>query len=237
MVAKIAALSTQEIPGVQAMGKTVTRAFGAIRSKVPGASPATAQGVSVEVGERQAAIDIDIVCYYGQSIVETADAIRQNVIERIEGMTGLEVVEVNVSVDDLYIESDGDDQGFSGRVTDTVPPPADRPRPASRSIRAGGGVWRWRSPPRSTRVVGVRRTGGPGVEVATQYPGGRVVGVRLGPDEVTVHIIAERLPLDTVADAVHAAVGAALAGLGDRRAVAVTIDDLDVSSMPGGRLR
>jgi uncharacterized alkaline shock family protein YloU len=111
VVAKIAAMSAQEIPGVQAMGKTVTRAFGAIRSKMPGASPATAQGVSVEVGESQTAIDIDIVCYYGQSIVETADAIRQNVIERIEGMTGLEVVEVNISVDDLYIESDGDDQG------------------------------------------------------------------------------------------------------------------------------
>ena len=111
VVAKIAAMSTQEIPGVQAMGKSVSRAFGAIRSKVPGASPATAQGVSVEVGERQAAIDIDIVCYYGQSIVETADAIRQNVIERIEGMTGLEVVEVNISVDDLYIESDGDEHG------------------------------------------------------------------------------------------------------------------------------
>jgi uncharacterized alkaline shock family protein YloU len=110
VVAKIAAMSAQEIPGVQAMGKTVSRAFGAIRSKVPGASPATEQGVSVEVGERQAAVDIDIVCYYGQSIVETADAIRQNVIERIEGMTGLEVVEVNVSVDDLYIESDGDEQ-------------------------------------------------------------------------------------------------------------------------------
>ena len=109
VVAKIAAMSTQEIPGVQAMGKGVSRAFGAIRSKVPGASPATAQGVSVEVGERQAAIDIDIVCYYGQSIVETADAIRQNVIERVEGMTSLEVVEVNISVDDLYIESDGDE--------------------------------------------------------------------------------------------------------------------------------
>ncbi len=111
VVAKIAAMSTQEIPGVQAMGKSVSRAFGTIRSKVPGASPATAQGVSVEVGERQAAIDIDIVCYYGQSIVETADAIRQNVIERIEGMTSLEVVEVNISVDDLYIESDGDEHG------------------------------------------------------------------------------------------------------------------------------
>ena len=86
-------------------------------------------------------------------------------------------------------------------------------------------------------VAGVRRTGGPGVEVATQYPGGRVVGVRLGPDEVAVHLIAERFPLETVADAVHAAVGATLAELGDRRAVAVNIDDLDVTSMPGGQAR
>jgi hypothetical protein len=86
-------------------------------------------------------------------------------------------------------------------------------------------------------VVGVRRSGGPGVEVATQYPGGRVVGVRLGGEQIVVHIIAERLPLQTVADAVHAAVGATLAGLGDRRAVAVRIDDLDVSSISGGPLR
>ena len=110
VVAKIAGMAAQEIPGVQAMGKGLTRAFGSIRSKVPGGgSSATTQGVAVEVGERQAAVDIDIVAYYGQSIVETADAIRHNVIERIEGMTGLEVVEVNISVDDLYIDTDGDD--------------------------------------------------------------------------------------------------------------------------------
>ena len=116
VVAKIAGIATQEIPGVQAMGKSLTRTFGALRSKVPGGSPATTQGVSVEVGERQAAVDIDIVAYYGQSIVQTADAIRHNVIERIESMTGLEVVEVNVSVDDLYIESDSDDSSQSSRV-------------------------------------------------------------------------------------------------------------------------
>jgi len=110
VVAKIAALAVQEIPGVQAMGKSLSRALGSVRSKMPGGgTSATTQGVSVEVGERQAAIDIDIVVYYGQSIVETANAIRQNVMERIEAMAGLEVVEVNISVDDLYIDSEGDD--------------------------------------------------------------------------------------------------------------------------------
>jgi uncharacterized alkaline shock family protein YloU len=112
VVAKIAGLATQEIPGVHAMGKTLTRTFGALRTKVPGGgSAATTQGVSVEVGERQAAVDIDIVADYGQSIVETASAIRDNVIERITSMTGLEVVEVNINVDDLYVDSDGGDEG------------------------------------------------------------------------------------------------------------------------------
>jgi uncharacterized alkaline shock family protein YloU len=109
VVAKIAALATQEIPGVQAMGKSLSRTFGSLRAKVPGASEAATQGVSVEVGERQAAVDIDIVVEYGHSIVEVAEAIRQNVIDRIEGMTGLEVVEVNVGVDDLHLEGSDDD--------------------------------------------------------------------------------------------------------------------------------
>jgi uncharacterized alkaline shock family protein YloU len=113
VVAKIAGLATQEIPGVQAMGKTLSRAFGSLKAKIPGGSASTTQGVSVEVGERQAAVDIDIVAYYGQSIIETADAIRDNVIDRIESMTGLEVVEVNVSVDDLYIDGDSDDNQTS----------------------------------------------------------------------------------------------------------------------------
>jgi uncharacterized alkaline shock family protein YloU len=115
VVAKIASLATQEISGVQAMGKTLSRTFGTLRAKVPGASEAASQGVSVEVGEREAAIDIDIVVEYGNSIVEVAEAIRQNVIERIEAMTGLEVTEVNVSVDDLYLEG-SEDEAQGSRV-------------------------------------------------------------------------------------------------------------------------
>jgi hypothetical protein len=82
-------------------------------------------------------------------------------------------------------------------------------------------------------VAGVRRTGGQGVEVATQYPGGRALGVRLGADGVTVHVIAERLPLDVLAESVRLAARSALAALGDSRAVAVSVDDLDVASLPG----
>jgi uncharacterized alkaline shock family protein YloU len=108
VVAKIAGLATREIPGVQDMGKGMGRTFGALRSRVPGTSgqASPTQGVSVEVGERQAAIDLDVVTHYGQSIVEVTEAVRRNVIDRVEGMTGLEVTEVNIAVDDLYIEGE-----------------------------------------------------------------------------------------------------------------------------------
>ncbi|MET1050153.1 MAG: Asp23/Gls24 family envelope stress response protein [Acidimicrobiales bacterium] len=108
VVAKIAGLATREIPGVFDMGKGMGRTFGALRSRVPGSSgqPSITQGVAVEVGERQAAIDLDVVTYYGQSIVEVTEAIRRNVIDRVESMTSLEVIEVNIAVGDLHIEGE-----------------------------------------------------------------------------------------------------------------------------------
>src|SRR5262245_57230448 len=108
VVAKIAGLATREIPGVYDMGKGMGRTFGTLRARVPGASaqPSATQGVSVEVGERQAAIDLDVVTYYGESIVEVTEAIRRNVIDRVQGMTSLEVIEVNIAVGDLHIEGE-----------------------------------------------------------------------------------------------------------------------------------
>lgn len=118
VVSKIAGLAAREIPGVQSMGRGLSRTLGAFRQKVTRASDEdlATQGISVEVGERQAAIDIDIVTYYGQSIVEVSQAVRENVIERVEGMTGLEVTEVNISVGDLFVDADGDGGQAAPRV-------------------------------------------------------------------------------------------------------------------------
>jgi uncharacterized alkaline shock family protein YloU len=112
VVAKIAGMAAREIPGVHSMGSGTARALGAVRSRIPGQSTQTAagQGVSVEVGETQAAVDLDLVTYYGQSIVQITDAVRANVINRIEGMTGLQVTEINITVDDLYVEGQDEDQ-------------------------------------------------------------------------------------------------------------------------------
>jgi uncharacterized alkaline shock family protein YloU len=74
------------------------------------------QGVGVEVGERQAAVDLDLVAEYGVSIVDLASAVRRNVISSVERMTGLEVTEVNITVHDVYV-----DDGRGDEVTDVSP--------------------------------------------------------------------------------------------------------------------
>ena len=104
VVAKIAGLAARDIPGVHSMGTGMSRRVGQIRSLIPGSSEAAGQGVSVEVGEREAAIDLDVVTWYGQSIVEVTDAVRRNVIGQVQGMTGLRVVEVNIEVNDINVE-------------------------------------------------------------------------------------------------------------------------------------
>jgi hypothetical protein len=67
---------------------------------------------------------------------------------------------------------------------------------------------------------------GRGVEVSTPYPGGKVVGVRMAPDGVTVGITVDRVPLPPVADQVTAAVRGVLSAVGDDRPVTVVIDDV-----------
>lgn len=108
VVSKIAGIATREVSGVADLGKGAARAVGALREKIV-ASVDNTQGVTVEVGEKQAAVDIDIVAEYGVAIAELAEAIRTNVISAVERMTGLQVTEVNITVHDVALEDDDDE--------------------------------------------------------------------------------------------------------------------------------
>jgi uncharacterized alkaline shock family protein YloU len=110
VVQKIAGLAAREVSGVYALGGGAARALGALRERIPGSSQSASQGVNVEVGERQAAVDLDLVTEYGVSIVDVAQAVRRNVISSVEGMTGLQVAEVNVMVNDIHLPGDDSDQ-------------------------------------------------------------------------------------------------------------------------------
>ncbi|MEU8639458.1 Asp23/Gls24 family envelope stress response protein [Amycolatopsis sp. NPDC048633] len=118
VVAKVAGLATREVSGVFALGGGAARAFSAIRERIPGASASVAQGVSVEVGERQAAVDLQVLVEYGVSIADLARSVRRNVITAVEQTTGLEVVEVNINVSDVHIPGDDNDDttAVTGRV-------------------------------------------------------------------------------------------------------------------------
>jgi uncharacterized alkaline shock family protein YloU len=106
VVQKIAGLAAREVSGVFALGGGAARAFGALRDRIPGATQSVGQGVSVEVGEKQAAVDLDVVTEYGAPIAEVARSIRRNVVSTVEGMTGLQVTEVNIAVNDIHLPTD-----------------------------------------------------------------------------------------------------------------------------------
>ena len=82
--------------------------MGALRSAV-GQDDNLKQGISVEVGQTQAALDLSIIVEYPYPIYEVADQARQAVIEAIQTLAGLEVTEVNIEVLDVHIPSDDDE--------------------------------------------------------------------------------------------------------------------------------
>jgi uncharacterized alkaline shock family protein YloU len=72
------------------------------------------RGVKVEVGERQAAVDLFLIVDYGVKIPEVAWRVQENVKKAIESMTGLDVVEVNIHVQGVKIS--GEEKEEEARV-------------------------------------------------------------------------------------------------------------------------
>ena len=111
VVAKIADLAAREIPGVHDLtplstGKMLSGMASGLASRVTGSgSGGATQVVDVVVGEIEAAVDLGMSVDYGVNIPQVADAVRNNVIGRIQAMTGLIVKEVNIDVTDLYFPS------------------------------------------------------------------------------------------------------------------------------------
>lgn len=112
VVAKIAGIAAREVSGVYALGGGAARAIGAIRNALN--STDLSQGVSVEVGETQVAVDVTIVAEYPVSLQKVADEVRAAVYRAMEELVGMEVTEVNVTVNDVHIPSDDDNDDADG---------------------------------------------------------------------------------------------------------------------------
>ena len=107
VVAKIAGIAIQEIDGVYALGGGAARALGNLREKV-GQKDLT-QGVSVEVGQTQVAVDVTLVVEYPHPLQQVADDARDAVYRAVEDLVGMEVTEVNVTITDIHVASEDDD--------------------------------------------------------------------------------------------------------------------------------
>jgi uncharacterized alkaline shock family protein YloU len=99
VVSKIAGIAAQEVDGIR-MGSGTSQAVGGILGSITGGSQT--QGVSVEVGQEEAALDLTLTAEYGKSIPQLVEAVRRNVIKRVESLVGLRVTEVNVTVSNVF---------------------------------------------------------------------------------------------------------------------------------------
>jgi len=112
VVAKIVGIAAREVPGVFALGGGAARAIGLVRDAIGSAD--LGQGVKVEVGETQVAVDVTIVVEYPMPLIDVANAVRTAIAGAIEQLIGMDVAEINVTVTDVHIP--GDDDGRDTRA-------------------------------------------------------------------------------------------------------------------------
>jgi uncharacterized alkaline shock family protein YloU len=93
VVSIIAGLAATEVEGVAGMSGGVVGGIADMLGKRN-----LSKGVKVEVGDKQAAVDLYIVVKFGVRIPDVAWTIQENVKKAIESMTGLETVKINVHV-------------------------------------------------------------------------------------------------------------------------------------------
>ncbi|HKH12259.1 MAG TPA: Asp23/Gls24 family envelope stress response protein [Rubrobacter sp.] len=102
VVSKIAGIAAQEVDGIR-MGSGASQTASNLLGSITGSGGGSqTQGVSVEVGQEEAAVDLTLTAEYGKSIPQLAEAVRRNVTNRVESLVGLRVTEVNITVQNVF---------------------------------------------------------------------------------------------------------------------------------------
>lgn len=95
----IAGLATIEVKGVYAMSGGFAGGIAEFLGRKN-----LSKGVKVNVGQKEASVDVSIVIDYGTRIPELAKEIQDSIKRNIETMTGLQVIEVNVHIHDVQLK-------------------------------------------------------------------------------------------------------------------------------------
>ena len=106
VVVSIVGMAAQEVEGVHMphggtrqpgdTSPTVGEFFGSVAGGM-----GRTRGISVDLGERETAVDLTVNIDYGRPIAQVTETVRQNVIRRVESLTGLEVTEVIITINDV----------------------------------------------------------------------------------------------------------------------------------------
>ena len=110
VVGIIAGLAATEVSGVAGMSGGLVGGIAEILGK-----KTLSKGVKVEVGEKEAAVDLYIIVEYGVRIPDIALRVQENVKRAIESMTGLEVVVVNIHIQGVGFTPEGKEEDIRVR--------------------------------------------------------------------------------------------------------------------------
>ena len=110
VVSKITGIAAQEVDGIR-MGSGASQTASNLLGSITGSGGGSqTQGVSVEVGQEEAALDLTLTAEYGKSIPQLAEAVRRNVSNRVESLVGLRVTEVNITVQNIFFPQQEQEQ-------------------------------------------------------------------------------------------------------------------------------
>jgi Uncharacterized protein conserved in bacteria len=101
VVATIAGMAALETPGIAGMSGGISEG---LAKRLSGKN--VQKGVSVEVGQLEAAIDLRVIVQFGIPIQSVCRQLQDNVRQAVENMTGLHVVEVNVKVEGVAFKDE-----------------------------------------------------------------------------------------------------------------------------------
>ena len=96
VVATIAGLAARQVQGIHALGKSRFISFGDDPTR----------GIGVEVGKKEAALDLEVIIEYGTNIRQVAAKLRNKIAEEVDRMAGRRVIEVNINVVGIHLPED-----------------------------------------------------------------------------------------------------------------------------------
>ena len=118
VIQKIIGLSLEKVDGLLAVDGGF---FSNLADKIVNTDN-VGNGVNVEVGKEQVAVDLNVVVEYQKNVPELYKHIKEVVVSQVSKITDLEVVEVNVNVVDIKTKEqhEADSVSLQDRVTGVV---------------------------------------------------------------------------------------------------------------------